>query len=71
MLNTTTGPNPIHEELLNVYWLAVNRLSEARCAVADINRGSDALPNLRLLNNLQMECWALERLLFADSERAG
>ena len=70
MQNTTTHLNPVHEELLNVYLLAVNRLSEVRCAVRGMTKESDSLPALRLLNNLQMECWALERLLFRDAERA-
>ena len=70
MHNMTTSPNPVHDEFLTVYLLAVNRLSELRCAMRAMSDETHTLAALRLLNNLQNECWALEHLLFSDRERA-
>lgn len=69
MLNTKIDLNLAHDEFLMVYLLTLNRLAELRAEVKGMTSERESLATLRLLNNLQVKCWGLERLLFPGMER--
>lgn len=66
----TNNANPVHDEFLTVYLLAVNRLAELRAEAWGMANERDSRAALERLRNQQTRCTALGRLVFPGLERA-
>jgi len=69
MLITKVYSNPMHDEFLTVYLLAVNRLAELRAELLGIDE-RNRLEALGRLKNLKTKCDTLARLVFPEMEHA-
>ena len=69
MLITKVYSNPVLDEFLTVYLLAVNRLAELRAELLGVDE-RNRLEALGRFKNLKTKCDTLERLVFTEMEPA-